>query len=129
MIGSIARVALGAALVVASICWGSRGGAETLQVRVSQGALAGQTQSGVHRFLGIPFAAPPTGDRRFRAPAAPASWSGVRDASRFVPVCPQAAIGAELEVMGDEDCLYLNVYAPERSARAPLPVIMQSALC
>lgn len=60
----------------------------------------------------IPFAAPPVGDLRWRLPQPPARWDGVRDASAFSDVCPQAAGDA---FAGSEDCLYLNVYAPAGS--------------
>jgi para-nitrobenzyl esterase len=77
--------------------------------------LAGDRRPGHEAFLGIPFAAPPVGERRFKAPEPPASWSGVRSATEFGnaarqtghPIPGFAASGPQ-----DEDCLYLNVYTP-----------------
>jgi para-nitrobenzyl esterase len=67
------------------------------------------------KFLGIPYAAAPTGDLRFRAPQFRAPWTGELDASKPGPACPQAA------QQTTEDCLYLNVWRP-RSEAGPRPV-------
>ena len=53
------------------------------------GAVRGMTAGTVEEFLGIPYAAPPTGSLRWRPPAPPAHWRGVRDATQFAPSCPQ----------------------------------------
>ncbi|ETE59380.1 Neuroligin-2, partial [Ophiophagus hannah] len=84
----------------------------------------------VVQYLGIPYATPPIGERRFQPPEAPASWSEVRNATAFAPVCPQNIHGMlpaimlpvwftdNLEIVAgyvqnqSEDCLYLNVYVP-----------------
>lgn len=70
---------------------------------------------------GIPYAAPPIGSRRFRAPVPAATWQGVREAIAFGSICPQYASStngdgsvSEGELVGNEDCLFLNVYAPEQ---------------
>src|ERR1700733_1539652 len=68
-------------------------------VKVRQGEAQGIVADGVAIFKGLPFAAPPVGDLRWRAPQLPAKWSGVRAANAFSSTCMQA-----------EDCLYLNVY-------------------
>jgi para-nitrobenzyl esterase len=75
-----------------------------------------------HAFRGIPFAAPPVGDLRWRPPAAPASWQGVRDATTFGNRCPQIDLSGVL--VGDEDCLTLNVFAvnPPTSSKQPVMV-------
>ena len=85
------------------------------QVTVPQGALAGTTDGGISVFKDIPFAAPPIGDLRWRAPQPAANWSGVRDASKFGPICMQAPRpkGMAYEKLPEsEDCLSLNVWSP-----------------
>ncbi len=73
---------------------------------------------GSDAWLGIPYAAPPTGERRWRAPAPAPRWEGTREALHFGAACPQFASplggveGRAGSVVGDEDCLTLNVYAP-----------------
>ncbi|MFW6092807.1 MAG: carboxylesterase/lipase family protein [Pseudomonadota bacterium] len=82
------------------------------------GAVVGFTHAtGAHAWLGIPYAAAPTGERRWRAPAPPAAWSGIRDALTAGPRCPQkpsplAEAEGDGDFAGQEDCLYLNVWAP-----------------
>jgi para-nitrobenzyl esterase len=70
-------------------------------VKTNQGMVQGAVADGVAVFKGVPFAAPPTGDLRWRPPQPPAKWTETRKASAFSPTCVQA-----------EDCLYLNVYEP-----------------
>jgi para-nitrobenzyl esterase len=84
-------------------------------VRVAQGMLRGRVASGVQEFLGIPYAAPPVGRRRFAPPAPPARWQGVRAATRHGPACVQWAFHPPSVPRGtptSEDCLDLDVYAP-----------------
>lgn len=101
-------------------------------VRVEQGLLAGASgsSSGVHVYRGIPFAAPPVGDLRWKAPQPPATWQGVRQASEFSNACwqtpypPAAAIyQAKLPPLS-EDCLYLNIWTAAKSAKDRLPVMV-----
>jgi para-nitrobenzyl esterase len=80
-------------------------------VTVSEGAVRGAVTGGGYCFRGLPFAAPPAGDLRWRAPRPPARWQGVRDATRFAPSSPQPDNPA-LTGPASEDCLYLNVYTP-----------------
>lgn len=85
-----------------------------------QGAVRGTVQGELVAFKGIPYAAAPVGQLRFRPPAAPPAWQGIRDASAFGPVCPQLD---GKEVIGNEDCLTLNVWKPKQAA-GPLPVMV-----
>lgn len=90
-------------------------------VATSFGALRGSVdERGVRVFKGIPFAAPPVGDLRFRPPVPPAAWAGERDATAFGNASVQAAAGmfGAQEVERSEDCLYLNVWAPGAAAGA-----------
>lgn len=82
-----------------------------------QGALA-EAHPEIIAFRGIPFAAPPVGDLRWRPPTAVASWNGVRDASASGSACPQRNQAGQTE-----DCLYLNVFAPTEILE-PLPVMV-----
>ena len=81
-------------------------------VTTSDGAVRGTTAGTVDEFLGIPYAAPPVGNLRWRPPAPAARWHGVRDATQFGASCPQAASPFAPPGPFSEDCLYLNVYAP-----------------
>jgi para-nitrobenzyl esterase len=87
-------------------------------VSIHQGKLEGDDQGGLLSFKGIPFAAPPVGERRWSAPEKPGSWTGVRDARRFGPVAHQnrvqlSALSA-MVIDGEqsEDCLTLNIWTP-----------------
>jgi para-nitrobenzyl esterase len=80
------------------------------------GVVQGFSAGGVDKFLGIPYAAPPVGSLRWRAPEPPARWRGVRSATTLPPACPQLANsnGPRSE---NEDCLYLSVYVPQGEHR------------
>lgn len=99
----------------------------------TKGALQGHAVPGGSSvaFLGVPYASPPVGALRFRAPEPHACWPGVRDAKAYGNECPQAGTGPS-GVSGDEDCLTLNVWVPEdalpksgekASGAAALPVL------
>jgi para-nitrobenzyl esterase len=97
-------------------------------VAIGDGALQGVEGDEYVKFLGIPYAAPPTGDLRWRAPQPVEPWSGVRDASRFGPSCIQPSFPTSVAVLDpgvqSEDCLYLNVWAPKNAGGRKLPVMM-----
>ncbi len=88
-----------------------------------QGELSGAVAGAVVSFKNIPYAAPPVGDLRWRAPQPPAAWEGVRDASAFGPACMQIYPGMALNGES-EDCLSLNVWAPVERPAEGLPVIV-----
>ncbi|KAJ5930386.1 hypothetical protein N7466_005879 [Penicillium verhagenii] len=101
-------------------------------VSTSYGKLLGtksEYRKDVSVFKGIPFAAPPTGDLRFRAPEGPTSWKGVRNATVFGPQCYQPNSGSSIFTTGSsemsEDCLYANVWVPPNTtSHDKLPVYL-----
>ena len=136
LVNDIYRVsAFWAAVIAIAVLSSSTTYAQTV-VSTRDGKLAGTTAAGVTSFKGIPFAAPPVGDLRWRPPQPPKPWSGVHQATAFPAACPQKLVRSQLpwteafmnQVPMSEDCLYLNVWAPttvsEKSARSAksLPV-------
>ncbi len=100
------------------------------QVRIANGLIEATTppKDGVRSFKGIPFAQPPVGDLRWREPQPVKDWTGVRSADQFGPRCmqrtgPMADYWFRSNGMS-EDCLYLNVWTPARSASERLPVLV-----
>jgi para-nitrobenzyl esterase len=97
--------------------------ASTRIARVEGGLIAGASASGVTTFLGVPYAAAPVGDLRWRAPRPAAPWTAIRPATAFAPVCRQTA--SWITEPQSEDCLYLNIWAPAAAAaNAKLPVMV-----
>ena len=96
-------------------------------VKATGGQLQGVVADGVASFKGIPFAAPPVGDLRWKAPAPAKPWTGVRKADSYAPGCMQdpgmlKMMGASARV--GEDCLYLNVWTAAKTAGEKLPVMV-----
>jgi len=97
-----------------------------LVVRTDKGAVRGLRASGAREFFGIPYAAPPVGALRWRAPRPAARWTGIRNANWIGPACAQTgniATGV-IATSTSEDCLYLNVYTPTVVGRGGLPVMV-----
>jgi para-nitrobenzyl esterase len=121
---SIFRLVFGTILVGAPIL----SAAITAPVRTDSGLVAGVADASneVVSFKGIPFAAPPLGDLRWRPPQPPANWEGVKMADHFNPVCMQATRGpaAAAGPAPSEDCLYLNVWTAAKSPSERRPVIV-----
>jgi para-nitrobenzyl esterase len=111
---------------LASMAWGgiplyALADASPAIIHTPSGTLRGAQSGGVLQFSGVPFAEPPVGPMRFRAPVPMKPWTGERDATRFAAAAMQAG---ELGIEHSEDCLYLNIWAPAGSAgsHASLPV-------
>ncbi len=98
------------------------------QVKTANGVIEGATlPSGIRVFRGIPFAAPPVGDLRWKAPQPVKSWTGVRSATQFGQNCMQRPIYGNMGFRGPgmgEDCLYLNVWTGAKSASEKRPVLV-----
>jgi len=96
------------------------------QVLTESGTIFGLRSNGLSVYSGVPFAAPPLGDLRWRPPVPAASWTGARKAVAFAPACMQVGVSMPGEVAPavSEDCLYLNIWTPAKSAHQHLPVIV-----
>lgn len=102
-------------------------------VRIDSGQLAGRSDGGVDIYLGIPYAASPTGINRWRAPQPVAPWEGIREATDFCASCPQPIPNGDSGSMTsgfmipgpiDEDCLFLNIWTPNSASESKCPVML-----
>jgi para-nitrobenzyl esterase len=90
-------------------------------VKVEEGLLQGTIEGGLTVYKGVPFAAPPVGDLRWRAPQPAVKWEGIHQAAKFAPAPMQSWGSASGK---SEDCLYLNIWAPAKSAGKKIPVFV-----
>jgi para-nitrobenzyl esterase len=95
--------------------------AQTTPVKVKEGVVQGTSEGGLTIYKGIPFATPPVGELRWRAPQPAAKWEGVRQADKFAPAPMQ---GGNPVSGKSEDCLYLNVWTPAKSPTDKVPVLV-----
>ena len=86
--------------------------AEITEAKVTGGVVSGVMENGIAVFKGIPFAAPPVGDRRWQAPAPVTPWTGIKKADAFANACMQPPNSQGNTAPVSEDCLYLNVWTP-----------------
>ncbi len=97
------------------------------QVKTANGMVEGMDDSGIYVFKGIPFAQPPVGELRWKAPQPVKNWEGVRKADQFGPRAMQLPIFGDMNFRSDgmkEDCLYLNVWTPAKTGEERLPVLV-----
>jgi para-nitrobenzyl esterase len=111
-------------LLLAAIAPGSSHAQSGARAATDAGEVEGIFEDGLRVFKGIPYAAPPVGELRWRAPRPPLAWQGVRQVYAFGPGCPQAS--SKDVVLDDmsEDCLTLNVWTPARRNGTRLPVMV-----
>ena len=117
------------ALVTMNVCcvlwaigqpaWSADGAA-----RISEGSIQGVVQGDLTVYRGVPFAAPPIGELRWRDPQPVKPWTGVRSATEFANSCSQPITPFMPAGKSGEDCLYLNVWAPATAPKKPLPVMV-----
>ena len=122
-----ARRGLLALAITAALAHGARAQPAGPVVRVASGEVSGEVRAAVASFKGIPFAQPPVGALRWRAPQAPTPWQGIRPSVSYGPDCMQVPFpgdAAPLGVKPAEDCLYLNVWTPAQFTGRRLPVMV-----
>ena len=115
------------AIVVAGLARVGADAAFPDQVKVEGGAVKGAVADGVLSFKGIPFAAPPVGDLRWRPPQPVVPWTGVKEATAYGHDCAQKPVAIDAAPLGtepSEDCLVLNVWRPAEKTSAALPVMV-----
>ncbi|MBI2421613.1 MAG: carboxylesterase family protein [Candidatus Hydrogenedentes bacterium] len=128
MIGTrtLSKTLRGAVALIALLAWTAHGDPLAIDSGQISGAIS-EADPSVRVYRGIPYAAPPVGDLRWKAPQPAAPWDGVRACERFGPVCPQKDLSAILGIAlpeTSEDCLYLNVWTPAEAPAGKLPVML-----
>jgi para-nitrobenzyl esterase len=125
------RKKVACAMTMAALALGvsTMASADPLKVKTDQGKVQGKTinDGKVRAFLGLPYAAPPVGDLRWKAPEPVAKWKDTRDATKFGAHCAQGRVFDDMVFQDSgpsEDCLFLNVYVPANATdKSKLPVM------
>jgi para-nitrobenzyl esterase len=118
------RITIPVVLAIVGLVSARPATAQVRQADVTGGRVAGVEANGIVSFKGIPFAAPPVGALRWKAPQSVQPWSGVKQADRFGPGCVQAPSPYTQVPSMSEDCLYLNIWTPAKAANDRLPVMV-----
>ncbi|HEY1499654.1 MAG TPA: carboxylesterase family protein [Acidobacteriaceae bacterium] len=105
----------------------AQGQSSIQQAKIDTGTVQGSADGGISAFKGMPFAAPPVGDLRWRPPQPVAKWKGIRQATQYAADCAQLPFPSDAAPLGtstSEDCLYMNVWTPAHKASEKLPVVV-----
>ena len=114
-------LSIAAAIAALLLAGGCSGGNEPGLVRVEGGWIQGEVLEDMTVYKGVPFAAPPVGDLRWKAPQPVIPWEGVRQAKDYA-ACPMQSGNNPYGY--SEDCLYLNIWTPAKSPKDKLPVMV-----
>lgn len=121
-------MAAGSGAVSSDLAGPAAGVVEPVQVETAYGTLEGfRTEEGLSIFRGVPYAAPPVGEFRWREPQPISPWTGVRKADRFADQCMQRRVFDDMRFRNSgvsEDCLHLNIWSPDLDPDEPLPVLV-----
>src|SRR5499427_5008991 len=115
-----------AGAIFAIVAISGQAAAQVTSATVNGGRVEGLASSGIGVFKGIPFSAPPVGDKRWKMPQPVVPWTGVKKVDAFAPGCMQQGLlpGPGPAGRHSEDCLYLNVWTPATSVSEKLPVMV-----
>ncbi|MEH6681660.1 MAG: carboxylesterase family protein [Sediminicola sp.] len=122
------KITIGLSLIIGLMGLAQEGGENPVTVTTTLGTIRGVHVDDVHSFKGIPFAAPPVGEYRWRPPQPVVPWKGELDATKYGPDCAQSGWGGAPGTISEgssEDCLYLNLWKPANApAGSKLPVMV-----
>jgi para-nitrobenzyl esterase len=120
------KIVTRAPLVIAFLAVSAITLAQSPRALTESGTVTGVREGGLNVYKGVPFAASPVGELRWRPPIHVAAWTGARKTDAFAPACMQTGVSmpGETPPAVSEDCLYLNIWTPAKSVREHLPVIV-----